>query len=959
MYAFLVLKMEQSGKINNFVRKNRMNVFKDNDIMKSEVLVAIVFLFFLQIGDSMAQQEIDLAGSWGFETDVMDFRRFGVEIRGDGELHDSIMLPGITDQCHVGNRTTYKHYDRLTRKYEYMAPAWYRKRVQIPESWSGKRIFLYLERAHWLTAIYRGRTEVNRNDYISVPHLHDLTGYLEAGQENIIDLLVDNRYQYNTHKWDHAHTEFTQINWNGVIGEVKLVAMEPVYIDDVQLYPDVQKQQVTARLSFVNTTGKPFHGKALLEVTGHGLEVKKEVDIASADSVFALETTLVLGKKMKLWDEFSPNLYRLQCFLSASGKENVGQVKQLHFGMREVKAVGDDIMLNGHRLHLRGTVNNAEFPLTGHVPMDDASWERIFETLKSYGMNHMRFHSWCPPAACFRMADKMGVYLEVEMPMWGADAKPGDEARNNFFRRELKAILKEYGNHPSFLLYCNGNELEGDFDFLNELTEYGRDHDNRRLFSGATARKHVKAEQFYISHRSDKGGVTIYEGKPMTDWDINAGHGTGQPIISHETGQRCVYPDFSEIPAYTGPVEARNLERYRDSLAAHGMADLAADFFRVSGQQTRIEYKDVIEGQLRSSLSSGFQLLSLIDFPGQGYAPVGILNVFWKSKGIITPEKFREFCSPSVALMRFSKRAFFNDETFRARAELYNYSPVRFHRPEVRWFVTDSRGTTLYSGRINCKEVANYGVYPLGEFEFPLDRITGNEKLTVHLSVDKKIANSWDIWVYPRQQFKDMLKSDDQVLFTTSYTAAARRWLQAGKSVVLLPQPETVKGRKSVFHNHFWNPIMFKWQPLTLGCLIHTEQPMFADFVTEKFVDWQWWDILNNAKVIEMDAAPEALRPFIQSIDTYQHNHKLGIGFEARLHGGKLLVLALDVEKKIDQRPASLQLLQSINKYVHSDKFHPTVDIDETFVASFLTPKTGAEEKGEVQDDFLNSFQNK
>lgn len=80
-------------------------------------------------------------------------------------------------------------------------------------------------------------------------------------------------------------------------------------------------------------------------------------------------------------------------------------------------------------------------------------------------MNHMRFHSWCPPAACFRMADKMGVYLEVEMPMWGADAKPGDEARNDFFRRELKAILKEYGNHPSFLLYCNGNELEGDFDF--------------------------------------------------------------------------------------------------------------------------------------------------------------------------------------------------------------------------------------------------------------------------------------------------------------------------------------------------------------------------------------------------------------------------------------------------------------------------------------------------------------
>ncbi|WP_455641882.1 glycoside hydrolase family 2 TIM barrel-domain containing protein [Parabacteroides johnsonii] len=923
------------------------------------IIVAIVLLFFLLVEKTIAQHVIDLAGSWGFETDVMDFRRSGVEIRGDGELHDTIILPGITDQYHIGNRTTYKYYDRLTRKYEYMAPAWYRKQIQIPGSWSGKRIHLYLERAHWLTAIYSGRTEVNRNDYISVPHIHDLTGYLKPGQENIIDLMIDNRYQYNTHKWDHAHTEFTQINWNGVIGDMKLVALDPVYMDDLQLYPDVQRQQVTVCLSLVNTTGKPFTGKALLEVTGHGLEVKKEVEVASADSIISLETTLVLGKKVKLWDEFSPDLYQLQCSLLSSGSEEVKQQKQLSFGMREVKAVGDDILLNGHRLHLRGTVNNAEFPLTGHVPMDDASWEHIFNILKSYGMNHMRFHSWCPPAACFRMADKMGVYLEVEMPMWGADAKPGDEARNDFFRRELKAILKEYGNHPSFLLYCNGNELEGDFDFLNELTEYGRSHDNRRLFSGSTARKHVKAEQFYVSHRSDKGSVTIYEGRPMTDWDINAGHGTGQPIISHETGQRCVYPDFSEISAYTGPVEARNLERYRDSLAAHGMENLAADFFRVSGQQTRIEYKDVIEGQLRSSLSSGFQLLSLIDFPGQGYAPVGILNAFWKSKGIITPEKFREFCAPSVALLRFQKRAFFNDEIFSGKAELYNYSPSRFRRPDVRWHVTDSRGTTLYSGRISCKEISNYGVYPLGEFEFPLNRITSNEKLTVHLCVDKKITNSWDIWVYPRKQVKEILKSDNQVLFTTSYTAEARRYLQAGKSVVLLPRPEAVKGRKSNFHNHFWNPIMFKWQPLTLGCLIHKEQPMFADFVTDEFVDWQWWDILCHAKVIEMNTAPNALLPFIQSIDTYQHNHKLGIGFEAKLHGGKLLVLAIDTENKIDQRPASLQLLQSISNYVRSEAFRPVVDIDEAFVASFLTPQLDNEIKEAVQDEFLNSFQNK
>lgn len=81
------------------------------------------------------------------------------------------------------------------------------------------------------------------------------------------------------------------------------------------------------------------------------------------------------------------------------------------------------------------------------------------------------------------MADRHGVYLEVEMPMWGKDAEP-DEARYDFFRREMRAILKEYGNHPSFILYCNGNEITGNFDFIEELTADGRKLDTRHLYSG-------------------------------------------------------------------------------------------------------------------------------------------------------------------------------------------------------------------------------------------------------------------------------------------------------------------------------------------------------------------------------------------------------------------------------------------------------------------------------------------
>ena len=180
------------------------------------------------------------------------------------------------------------------------------------------------------------------------------------------------------------------------------------------------------------------------------------------------------------------------------------------------------------------------------------------------------------------------------------------------------------------------------------------------------------------------------------------------------------------------------------------------------------------------------------------------------------------------------------------------------------------------------------------------------------------------------------MTSTDKVLYTTVYDDKAKEYLSLGKKVVLCPLPAKAKGRKSTFHNHFWNPIMFAWPPMTIGCLIHNEHPVFDNFVTSYHTDWQWWDILGNAKVIEMKDAPAELRPFIQVIDSYDNNEKLGIGFEAKVNNGSLLVLAVDTQKNLKNRPATRQLLQSIDLYVNSDKFNPQVVVSELFIQSFL-----------------------
>ena len=878
-------------------------------------------------------REVDLSGEWRFQTDVMDFRRGSLSPRYNHKLQETITLPGITDDYKIGYESPYRHLDRLTRVYEYMAPAWYQRDIEFPADWKGKRIFLYFERTHWLSSVWVDTKEVSRLDYISVPHNHDLTDFISPGKTHRITVCIDNRFQYKTHKWNHAHTEFTQINWNGILGEIKLVAVDPVHIDDMQLYPDISTGSVEVEMAINNYTKKPFEGKAQFTISGDGLDLTTEVPVSSNEKELRLNETISLGKAVKLWDEFNPNVYTISCkLLTHVGKDSFEHDKSATFGMREVTQGKNHVLLNGQPLHLRGTVENAVFPKTGYAPVDDAEWERIMLILKDYGLNHMRFHSWCPPSAAFRMADKHGVYLEVEMPMWGKDAEP-DEARYDFFRREMRAILKEYGNHPSFVLYCNGNEITGNFDFIEELTADGRKLDNRHLFSGSTARTRVPSDQYYVSQQTNKGPVKVYEGQPTTDWDRSSESDVDVPVISHESGQRCIYPDFREIEKFTGPVQARNFEVWREMLDGNGMLDQAHDFFKASGALTVVEYKAVIEALLRSSKSAGFQLLSLNDFPGQGYAPVGILDPFWDSKGLVTPEEWRTFCAPTVALLRYPKSAYFDDETFTGKAEVYNFSKSPLKNARIKWSLTDSQGKTLAKGNLKSQTIGKDDVFPVGEFSIPLDKVQGPQQVTVHLNIEGSTSNSWNIWVFPRNP--SLMQSDADVLYTTEFNEQAKQYLAAGKNVVFTPALNKVKGRKSTFHNHFWNPIMFAWSPMTIGCLIHDDEPVFSDFPTSYHTDWQWWDILENAKVIEMQDTPRELRPFIQVIDSFDKNEKLGIGFEARVGNGKLLVLTVDTKKNLDQRPATRQLLTSIDNYVKSDRFNPEVTLDESFIGSF------------------------
>src|SRR4029078_7054616 len=129
------------------------------------------------------------------------------------------------------------------------------------------------------------------------------------------------------------------------------------------------------------------------------------------------------------------------------------------------------------------------------------------------------------------------------------------------------------------------------------------------------------------------------------------------------------------------------------------MGAFARDFVRASGRFQALLYKAEIEEALRTPGMGGFQLLDLHDFPGQGTAPVGVLDAFWEPKGYVSAEEYHRFCSETVPLARMTKRVFTNDEAFSAQIEVAHFGPRDIPAAVATWTLK-TQDRVVASGRL-------------------------------------------------------------------------------------------------------------------------------------------------------------------------------------------------------------------------------------------------------------------
>ena len=902
-------------------------------------------------------QVMDLAGRWRFAIDRED--KGVAEQWYLRELEDEVTLPGSmltngkgdpvglqTPWVGSMNDSTFfkaAHYAPYREADNFKVPfwlqpalyyagvAWYQRDVDIPREWQGQSMHLVMERCHWASRVWVDGQEIGTQDALSAPHIYDLTSYLTPGKHTL-SIRVDNAIRdIDPGENSHSISDHTQGNWNGIVGDIVLKVQGSVYYRQVDVYPQVDKGVTLVKAHICNIKDKRQWIQAAFRI-GDGFPVQKRIQIEPGDNY--VKVVLPLPADVKLWDEFHPHLYQLKCTLMRD-KETIDE-HQVTFGCRTWSVEEGELLLNGHPVYMRGTLHCAAFPLTGYPATDKEEWMREFRICKQYGINHIRFHSWCPPEAAFEAVDELGMYLMIECSSWAnqsttiGDSGPLDE----FIHQEAEHIVNAFGNHPSFCMMAYGNEPAGKHhkEYLTNFVNYWKERDSRRLYTSAAGWPNLPANDFLSDSNPRiqqwgtglKSIINAKEPSTAYDWRDYTGQ-FSQPIISHEIGQWCVYPNFKEMKKYTGAYKPRNFEIFQATLEANGMGQLADDFLYASGRLQTLCYKADIEAALRTPRFGGFQLLGLNDFPGQGTALVGTLDAFWEEKGYVTPEEYSRFCSPLVPLARIPHLVMDNDKPFDATVEVANYyQPIRY--PKADWTIRDAHGKTLAQGTFDVPQLELGNGLPLGSVHFDTSLIREASQLKLVVNVEG-YSNDWDFWVYPAR--KQELTGD--VLLTDTLDQYAMNCLQAGGRVLLSIRKGHLRpdmgGDVSIgFSSIFWNTSWTNGQaPHTLGILCDPEHPALSDFPTESYSNYQWWDAMHYGSAIHLGKLDRPVQPLVRVIDDWFTNRPLALLFEVQVGKGKLLVSGIDFHQEMEHRPAARQLLHSLQRYMLSDAFEPSV----------------------------------
>jgi len=920
-------------------------------------IIANKLLQILKKKTKSESNTLDLAGQWQFKLGLLaqekTFAPADKPVIIPANLTDTIQLPGTTDTNHKGIKSTTATKGTYTRRYKHIGRAWYKRTIIIPQSFANKELELFLERVLWQSSLYIDGKPYGKQDSLATPHIYKL-GKLKAGKHTLI-ICIDNSMIHNIGDKSHSYSENMQTIWNGILGKIEIRPLNPIQIKAIRSNIVSTKPAFTGTLlvQLQNKLSTPTPATVTIKLTDPDLHTTTTTNHKITIQTEEYILKLPLPKQITPWDEFNHKLYHAEITITTNNTPKITTTWQNKLGFCHTSSDGTHITINGKPTFLRGNLDNCHFPLTGHPPLNKDDWLRVWNIYKQFGLNHVRFHSWCPPEAAFAAADEVGIYIQAEAGVWldnwmktRVASKPQGISDENpdvkkFITNEMTRIIDTYGHHPSFIMFCIGNELgSSDFTLLGKLVSATRKHDGTtRLYSCSTARRlQPEIDDFFVSHKNPAGYMRGLRG-PRTAWTydkIKRGAKT-TPLILHELGQWPVFPRWSEIDKYTGVVEAKNLQKFKLLAQKGNILKQDAQLQEASGKFSVLLYKAEMEGALRSKTYAGFHLLGIQDYMGQGEAMIGILDMFYDLKpGIITPKQYRQFCAPVVPLAQFAKYVWKSGETFTALAQVSNFSADKIEQNPT-WTLSTNNGKLLAKGRFTTA-IPQGTVTDIGTIKTKLQT---NIPLACTLQItipNTPYKNNWHIWIYPQNP---NIIPNENVLIRNSFDSKTKKALKDGKSVVLFASDCMTKfnSQANRFFPVYWSVGWFRGQKRTLGLLCQNNHPLFKYFPSEKYCDWQWLNIFSKASVMLINNLEPNYFPIVQPIDDFHRGRKLATIFESKVGKGKLIVCVYPIEKNL-KFPACKQLYSALIQYAGSKDFKPTAEIPIAWLEKNLIKQT-------------------
>lgn len=687
----------------------------------------------------------------------------------------------------------------------------------------------------------------------------------------------------------------------------------------------------------------------------------------------------------RLWSLYEPELYEYQIeIIYADGeKEKICG----NFGFRTLGQNGKNVIVNDKPVYIRGYIRGAK--AHDHANLLGLSLKDFYlknlRQAKKFGFNYVRFHSVVPEEELFEAADEVGMLVHVEL-------RPPHDIYNNLEEmittgsaivpeEFLKETVDKYFNHPSFAVYCIGNEIKrASADDICKIREKIDELDGTRLFLdtcawGKNNRPNVEMDVQHLSYYFPYGkhadmyddtenllAANVDENEPMKveteNCEIVRNLYFNVPLLAHEVCHYTALRDFYSLKEKfikSGAAMPWWLDEEIKLIEEKGFKNSFSEMFKASKHFQFICWKTAYEEMRKSTFLGGFHFLQFADTDAYENSN-GVVDCF-DDENCVKPEDFLKFNGDRVLVADLKTRNYFCADEITIPVYFSNLGEDAETRANLS-LTLEKNGKAYVDCFMKNLDVSRKGSYKLCKTKIILPKEEGVYALKLKLTTERGgySENEWTLWIYDKPAKKETYK--EFVSYVCDNAAImddiekAFDLLEKGKKVCLVYRSDWTRHRlnpdmkspKYAFKAS-WNrfkPVIWD-RGTNFGGINDKATLNKYSFPCEEYYDFNFGAISEDCDKINLDDFPIAVKKLISGIDkssrdrfdAYKDAYNLpelmpdrtlrdfAYLFELKVGKGSLLVCGLNLMGLDKNEPSSIAMAEFIKRYINSEDFNP------------------------------------